>query len=197
MDTNNTDNTITEETTTLNDIKFVLSPFQQWEIAFIYAFITTFNPQAVINPSFYKLPNLTPEELEIEIPKKESQPVHQFICASLSNALNRKKAIESYNNAFSQIVADKYKTFDLDLDYNPLTHTKFTDLDPNVKLLLLRSLVEWQLQDSQAVKTILEHCNQHAKNGQINPIQSHPIGIDSKKRSYWQFGGKKKKGIIV
>jgi hypothetical protein len=57
----NSDNTITEEATILDDNNFVLSPFQQWEIAFIYAFITTFNPQADISPSFYKLPSLTPD----------------------------------------------------------------------------------------------------------------------------------------
>jgi hypothetical protein len=51
-------------------------------------------------------------------------------------------------------------------------------------------LVEWQLQDSQAIKSILEQCNHNTKSGQVNPIRSHPVGIDSKKRSYWQFGGK-------
>lgn len=37
------------------------SPLQQWEIAFIYAFSCTFNPQQEIVPSYHKLPDFTPE----------------------------------------------------------------------------------------------------------------------------------------
>lgn len=39
---------------------FSFSPLQQWEVAFIYAFACTFNPQYKIAQSFYKLPDFTP-----------------------------------------------------------------------------------------------------------------------------------------
>lgn len=50
-------------------------------------------------------------------------------------------------------------------------------------------MIEWQLQDSLAVKSILEHFNITTPKNQWNPIKSYPIGVDSKKRNYWQFGG--------
>lgn len=40
--------------------EFSFSPLQQWEIAFVYAFACTFNPQYKIAQSFYKLPDFTP-----------------------------------------------------------------------------------------------------------------------------------------
>lgn len=37
-----------------------LSSCQQWKVAFIHAFASTFNPQQTIAPSFFKLPEFTP-----------------------------------------------------------------------------------------------------------------------------------------
>jgi hypothetical protein len=48
-------------TTTESPSPFKFNSFQQWEIAFIYAFACTFNPQQEIAPSFYKLPEFTPQ----------------------------------------------------------------------------------------------------------------------------------------
>lgn len=42
-------------------LDFSFSPLQQWEVAFIYAFACTFNPQHKIAPSYYKLPDFMPE----------------------------------------------------------------------------------------------------------------------------------------
>jgi hypothetical protein len=57
------------------------------------------------------------------------------------------------------------------------------------QLYLLHSLIEWQLQDSQAIKTIIDINNANTTRNQLNPIKSYPLGVDSKKRTYWQFGG--------
>ena len=62
-----------------------------------------------------------------------------------------------------------------------------------LQLYILHSLVEWQLQDCLAVKAIIEHYNSTTPKNEINPIKAIPIGVDSKKRNYWQFGGKKTK----
>lgn len=50
-------------------------------------------------------------------------------------------------------------------------------------------MIEWQLQDSQAVKSIIEinNANTSSRN-KFNPIKSYPLGTDTKKRTYWQFG---------
>lgn len=58
------------------------------------------------------------------------------------------------------------------------------------KLYVLYSLVEWQLQDSSAVKLIVDTYNIQDGLTAANPIIAHPVGTDSKKRTYWQFGGK-------
>ncbi|KAI9265790.1 hypothetical protein EDC94DRAFT_604113 [Helicostylum pulchrum] len=167
---------------------FQFSPIQQWEIAFIYAFSCTFNPQQEITPSYYKLPDFMPEELEQEIQKQESDLIRNIICASLGNLLNRKNPIESFKISLCQTVNDKMKAFEIDLETNPLSKSEFNSLDTDVKLYLLRSLVEWQLQDSLAVKSILEYHNSNTSRDQINPVRAIPIGVDSKKRNYWQFG---------
>jgi hypothetical protein len=57
------------------------------------------------------------------------------------------------------------------------------------KLYILHSLIEWQLQDSTAVKTIIDTCYQQNGQKDSNPIIAHPLGTDSKKQTYWQFGG--------
>ncbi|KAI7901107.1 uncharacterized protein BX663DRAFT_514933 [Cokeromyces recurvatus] len=168
--------------------QYEFTPFQQWEMAFIYAFASTFNPQKEIEPSFYPLPEFTPQDLEEEIQKEESELIHKIICASLGNALNRKNYVESFKNSLHQIVADKIKSFEIDLEVNPLNKQNFNSLSIELKLYILHSLIEWQLQDSRAIKSIIDHNNQHTTKNQSNPIRSSPIGIDSKKRKYWQFG---------
>jgi hypothetical protein len=58
--------------------------------------------------------------------------------------------------------------------------------------------VEWQLQDSAAVRTIVETVYNTTKKSEPNPLAPIPIGYDGQKRAYWQFGGKegdKKKWI--
>ncbi|KAI9476455.1 MAG: hypothetical protein EXX96DRAFT_577232 [Benjaminiella poitrasii] len=169
--------------------RFDFTPFQQWEIAFIYAFASTFNLQREIEPSFYPLPELTPQDLEQEIQKEEkSELLHKIICASLGNALNRKNIVESFKNSLQQLVNEKMKSFEIDLQVNPLNKQDFHSLSVDLKLYILHSLIEWQLQDSRAIKSIIDYNYNHTAKNQLNPLISYPIGIDSKKRNYWQFG---------
>ncbi|CAO3657288.1 unnamed protein product [Mucor hiemalis] len=167
---------------------FEFTSYQQWQIAFIYAFAVTFNPHQEIAPSFYRLPEFSPKELEEELKKESSTLIHQIICASVGNILNCKAAIDTFKIALQQLVTDKIKTFDIDIESNPLSKVAFPSLPTDVKLHLLHSMIEWQLQDSLAVKSILEHYNSTTPRNQYNPVKSYPIGTDSKKRNYWQFG---------
>jgi hypothetical protein len=57
-------------------------------------------------------------------------------------------------------------------------------------------MIEWQLQDCLAVKAIMDYYNTNTTKNERNPIISYPIGVDSKKRNYWQFGGKILLGCI-
>jgi len=48
--------------------------------------------------------------------------------------------------------------------------------------------VEWQLEDCVAIRSLIEkHCRGN-RYQEDNPIDVSPVGIDSKKRIYWQFG---------
>ncbi|KAG1211688.1 hypothetical protein CU097_006720 [Rhizopus azygosporus] len=162
------------------------SPCQQWRIAFIYAFATTFNSQQSIAPSLFKLPDFTPDQLEVELQKEDSQLVHNIICSCLGNIFNRKNPVESYTKSLQDVVTEKIKTMDIELEKNPLSNQKFNMLSADLKLLILYSMIEWQLQDSQAVRLIIDYYS--AKRSQHNPIEVRPIGTDKEKSTYWQFG---------
>ncbi|CEJ05346.1 hypothetical protein RMCBS344292_19289 [Rhizopus microsporus] len=93
---------------------------------------------------------------------------------------------------------------DIELEKNPLSNQKFNMLSADLKLLILYSMIEWQLQDSQAVRLIIDYYS--AKRSQHNPIEVRPIGTDKEKSTYWQFGdspyiwkvkNKKKEWILV
>ncbi|KAI8981713.1 hypothetical protein BDF20DRAFT_911973 [Mycotypha africana] len=166
--------------------------YQQYQISFIYAFSNTFDtPQAEHIPNFYKLPKFTPRELEEEIQKPESQLIYNIVCAALSNILNRNRLIESFKGTLLQLLTDKIKATDIDLETNPLVgENNFFTLSTEMKLYILYNLMEWQLQDSLSVKTLIDY-NVNNKNNQyydLNRIRYKPLGTDDKKRIYWQFG---------
>ncbi|GAN11043.1 hypothetical protein MAM1_0456d10596 [Mucor ambiguus] len=190
-----------------DDSSHTFSSSQQWQIAFIYAFSATFNPHQEVSPQYYKLPYFTPQDLEDEIQKKESELIHQIICACIGNILNRSKPVESFKNSLQQLITDKMKTFDIDFESNPLLKQNYNALTVNTKvspsrrkskrvstadmhqkLYILYSLVEWQLQDSSAVKLIVDTYNLQDGLTAANPIMARPVGTDSKRRKYWQFG---------
>jgi hypothetical protein len=49
-------------------------------------------------------------------------------------------------------------------------------------------LVEWQLEDCNAIRSVIEKYSRGNRYQENNPIDISPIGMDSKKRIYWQFG---------
>ncbi|KAG0166972.1 hypothetical protein DFQ28_004325 [Apophysomyces sp. BC1034] len=64
-----------------------------------------------------------------------------------------------------------------------------------MQLTLLQSLVEWQLQDSNAIRSIVEQFYKNTKKNEVNPLEPVAFGVDSEKRAYWQFGGEWKSNI--
>lgn len=52
----------------------------------------------------------------------------------------------------------------------------------------MRSLVEWQLEDCNAIRGLIEKYSKGNRYQEDNPIDILPVGMDSQKRVYWQFG---------
>ncbi|GAB5592526.1 hypothetical protein Unana1_07426 [Umbelopsis nana] len=75
------------------------------------------------------------------------------------------------------------------LNFNPMAgNIDFEALEPIIKIEILRSLVEWQLEDCNAIRAAVEKYCRASRYDETNPIDLSPIGMDSKKRIYWQFG---------
>ncbi|KAI9011976.1 hypothetical protein CLU79DRAFT_771476 [Phycomyces nitens] len=167
------------------------SPQSQWEIAFVFAFTTTFQPEAR-HAGLYPFPAFQPEDLEHALLQtKESELMDQILCSFLSNALNRKKVVEinACTRTLQDLISTKIKTFECDLIENPLiNNANFHSLAPEVKLNLLRLLVEWQLQDCVNIHLVIDNYFKNVKKNQDNPLELVPFGYDSKKRAYFQFG---------
>ncbi|KAI8093599.1 uncharacterized protein BX664DRAFT_278677 [Halteromyces radiatus] len=166
-----------------------LTPYSYWEIAFIYAFTILFDCSDIA--PLYPIPFITPKILEDAILHDSQDILDPLMCAFLSNALNRKKLIESSSSTrpLNDYINAKVRSQDFDLGYNPLPSQQgFNGLEPDMKLKILHALVEWQLQDSASVRAIIDGTFGATKKGQINPLVPIPFGYDSYKRAYWQFG---------
>ncbi|ORX58683.1 hypothetical protein DM01DRAFT_1333298 [Hesseltinella vesiculosa] len=168
-----------------------LTAADYWEIAFIYAFCVLFD-QTDIAPIFAP-PAITPQSLEQAIVDNRPDLLNDLLCAFLSNALNRKKLIEigPTTRVLQEQINLKLQTQEFDLGYNPVTSKGFVVLEGLTKLKILYALVEWQLQESKAVRTIIDHFYSGPRS-QIqsaeNPLAPIPFGVDNQKRAYWRFG---------
>ncbi|ORY93824.1 hypothetical protein BCR43DRAFT_516839 [Syncephalastrum racemosum] len=93
-------------------------------------------------------------------------------------------------DTLSKIVHAKIQAGELLLDANPIKQvSSFNELSISLKLTLLRSLIEWQLQDCHAIRAIIERGCKNRRPKEPNPIKNiDPIGYDSDKRAYYMFG---------
>ncbi|KAI9284384.1 hypothetical protein BC943DRAFT_326234 [Umbelopsis sp. AD052] len=161
-----------------------------WDIAFIHAFACKF--LVLDDPALHPCPDFQPEDLEQALMSKtKNDLIDQLICCFTSNALNRKKIYDTatIRRGLFELLQVKIKASDFLLHFNPISgSTDFDTLEPIIKLEILRSLVEWQLEDCVAIRGLMEkHCRGN-RYQESNPIDVLPVGIDSKKRVYWQFG---------
>ncbi|KAI8394185.1 uncharacterized protein BYT42DRAFT_553636 [Radiomyces spectabilis] len=162
---------------------------EQWELAFVYGFVSVFGSATDLT-GVHGFPPFQPDMLENALLRNNPDLMDELLCAFVSNALNRKKAIEGnhYNRALFDLINTKLKSFDFDLNANPLAGgTDFHSLTPNIKLKILRSLVEWQLQDCHAVRAAIDHFCKNTSKNETNPARGIPMGTDNKKHTYWQF----------
>ncbi|KAI9484759.1 hypothetical protein BDB00DRAFT_113266 [Zychaea mexicana] len=161
-----------------------LPPQSDWELAFVYAFISNFRKHT--NHGIHPFPDLQPEDLEQALHLESSELLDDLLGSFLSNVLNRKKRLESKHHVkeLSKLINTKLQALEVNLDHNPLSQvSSFGALPAAVKLKILRSLVEWQLQESTLIRSILDTA---LKSSDVLRLQ--PIGTDSEKRIYWHFG---------
>ncbi|KAI9322434.1 hypothetical protein BX666DRAFT_1894720 [Dichotomocladium elegans] len=161
-----------------------LPPRAQWELAFIYAFVTVFG--GFDRQGIHAFPDLQPEDLERSLNGENNPLLNDLLTSFLSNTLNRKKRldIKQCHKELLKLINSKMSLMEADLQTNPLQNNSFEQLEPTTKLTLLRYMVEWQLQDSNIIRSIVD-----TSKGTSEPsIRSMPVGTDSKKRAYWHFG---------
>ncbi|KAG2220151.1 hypothetical protein INT45_013849 [Circinella minor] len=156
----------------------------QWEFAYIYAFVCNFREYT--DHGIHSFPDLQPEDLEQALEMETSELLNNLLSSFLSNILNRKKRVDNKHifKELSKLINTKLQTFEINLDYNPLSEvSSFENLSAPVKLNILRWMVEWQLQESSSIHSILDTA---PKSSEL--LRTQPIGSDSEKRTYWHFG---------
>ncbi|KAI8149368.1 hypothetical protein BJV82DRAFT_505051 [Fennellomyces sp. T-0311] len=125
-----------------------------------------------------------PQDLERALAMQTSDLLDDLLGSFLSNVLNRKKPLDKqYVKELSKLINSKGS--EIDLDRNPFQKaSSFGVLSASVKLRILCALVDWQLQDSNAVRSLIDTAPK------ASPfLRAEPIGVDAERRTYWHFGG--------
>ncbi|KAI9260638.1 hypothetical protein BDA99DRAFT_512727 [Phascolomyces articulosus] len=160
-----------------------------WEFAFVYDFVSVFRNYT--DHGIHSFPDFQPEDLEQALTMETSELLDDLLSSFLSNILNRKKRLDNKHvfKELSRLINAKLQTFEINVDHNPLSQvSSFNNLSAPVKLNILHWMIEWQLQESTSIHSILDTSS---KSSQM-VLRTQPIGSDSEKRTYWHFGGKKK-----
>jgi len=141
------------------------------------------------------LPNFGPQELERDVVDTvPGERVEQFLCALLSLLLNRKQDVKPghYNRALEEAIQSHKGQWAKDWEsQNPLSGSAtFGSMTPVQRLTLLRTLVQWTLSSSDAVKSMIntQYKNRHDDDLNI-PLSVQPWGSDGEKRRYFLIEG--------
>ncbi|KAL2019527.1 hypothetical protein VTK56DRAFT_9561 [Thermocarpiscus australiensis] len=160
------------------------------DIAFIVMF------RARFTEAFPKsLANFGPQELERDVVETvPGERVEHFLCALLGLLLNRKQDVKPghYNRALEEAIQTHKGQWAKDWESkNPLSGSAtFASMTPVQRLTLLRTLVQWTLSSSDAVKAIInqQYKNRHEDDLNI-PLSVQPWGSDGDKRRYFLIEG--------
>ncbi|KAK0753299.1 hypothetical protein B0T18DRAFT_336777 [Schizothecium vesticola] len=160
------------------------------DIAFIVMFRSRFTE------AFPKsLPNFGPQELEGDIVDTiPGTRVEQFLCALLGLLLNRKQDVKPghYNRALEEAIQSHKGQWAKDWESrNPLAGaTTFGSMTPVQRLTLLRTLVQWTLSSSDAIRTMIAQGYKNRHDDDINiPLSVQPWGNDGDRRRYFLVEG--------
>ncbi|GAB1320182.1 hypothetical protein MFIFM68171_10392 [Madurella fahalii] len=160
------------------------------DIAFIVMF------RARFTEAFPKsLANFGPQELERDVVETiPGERVEHFLCALLSLLLNRKQDVKPghYNRALEEAVQTHKGQWAKDWEsQNPLSgQATFASMTPVQRLTLLRTLVQWTLSSSDAVRAIIAQQYKNRHDDDLNiPLSVQPWGSDGDKRRYFLIEG--------
>ncbi|KAK3302490.1 uncharacterized protein B0T15DRAFT_543076 [Chaetomium strumarium] len=160
------------------------------DIAFIVMF------RARFTEAFPKsLANFGPQELERDVVEPiPGERVEHFLCALLSLLLNRKQDVKPghYDRALQEAIQVHQKEWAKDWESkNPLAgQATFSSMTPVQRLTLLRTLVQWTLSSSDAVRTIISQQYKSRHDDDLNiPLSVQPWGSDGDKRRYFLVQG--------
>ncbi|KAG9292804.1 hypothetical protein G9A89_006365 [Geosiphon pyriformis] len=161
-----------------------------WETAYIIAFCQKFK-SALKNLRFW------PEDLERALESGAEEDLLEDIHSRfLSNCLNRKKPIESdcWQKILSSTI-DQHLQMDTSgfyIDHNPLRgkdgNINYYSLNTQNKVWILYSLINWQLQESEAVRDLINESYKRTRKNWENPLEVQELGQDSKNAKYYYIG---------
>ena len=143
------------------------------------------------------LPHYGPQDIERGVSQAErvGDEVERLLCALLGICLNRKKDVERghYGRALEDAVSSFQNQWPLEWKgVNPLHGGRnFNNMTPEERLVLLKALVLWSLNASEAVQTIIkESWKQTRRDDDKNqPRSVQPWLSDSYRRRYWLVEG--------
>ncbi|KAG0262864.1 hypothetical protein DFQ27_002074 [Actinomortierella ambigua] len=156
------------------------SVLSTWEFAFVYGFLLKFKQLLRQN---YPLHTISEQDLEAALfATSTNDTLEQIHCNLLSNMQNRKKAVEksSWQRALSEALDSKVRSGELEFQ-NPLRYYhNYYLIPPADRIQILKSLVDWVLQESLIIRQGLE--------GAKDDYLVQPFGTDHTKSVYWYFG---------
>ncbi|MCJ1318330.1 hypothetical protein MMC15_003658 [Xylographa vitiligo] len=161
------------------------------DIAFIVMFRSRFTS------AFPKsLPHYGPQDIERGLcDSAPDEYVERLLCALIGLVLNRKKDVERghFQRALEEAISAHYNQWPSAWsNKNPLHGgNNFNNMSPEQRLTLLKTLILWSLNSSDAIQSILkESYKQHRHDDDLNqPLSVQAWGRDGDKRRYWLIEG--------
>ncbi|KAH0846986.1 hypothetical protein FOPE_11362 [Fonsecaea pedrosoi] len=160
-------------------------------IAFIVMFRSRFSD---VFPK--SLPNYGPQDIERgvagELPDEQ---VERLLCALLGLVLNRKKDVERghYGRALEDALSTNHSQWPTEWKgVNPLHGgTTFNSMSPEQRLSLLKALVLWSLNSSEAVQAVIKESYKQTRrdDDRNQPRSVQPWFSDQYRRKYWLIEG--------
>ncbi|MCJ1390764.1 hypothetical protein MMC18_003625 [Xylographa bjoerkii] len=170
------------------------------DIAFIVMFRSRFSS------AFPKsLPHYGPQDIERGLcDSTPDEHVERLLCALIGLVLNRKKDVESdaffggrrrghFQRALEEAISAHYNQWPSAWSSkNPLHGgNNFNNMSPEQRLTLLKTMILWSLNSSDAIQSILkESYKQQRHDDDLNqPLSVQAWGRDGDKRRYWLIEG--------
>ncbi|EXJ75570.1 uncharacterized protein A1O5_00076 [Cladophialophora psammophila CBS 110553] len=142
------------------------------------------------------LPNYGPQDIERgvsgELPDEQ---VERLLCALLGLVMNRKKDVERghYGRALDDAISANHSQWPMEWKgVNPLHGGKnFNNMSPEERLSLLKALILWSLNSSEAVQALIKESYKQTRrdDDRNQPRSVQPWFSDQYRRKYWLVEG--------